>query len=137
MARSRRWLSVLAIVAFLAACSSQPSSPPPSTPLAPNPTLLVTAPAPSASPAIGVDCGPLSAVDCTLAAAVAEQSLPGSNSPIRIVSPSATATCPPGGGPYPGTSRCDVIAIVTTATGEVPLGLIRNGTNWLWTGAIR
>jgi hypothetical protein len=134
---------VLLLTVALAACSSSPSPTPTATTAVPAPTPIVSAngagasAAPSASPAIGVDCGPLSGDDCTLAVAVGEPYFNGSIISIRIMSPSATATCSPGGGSYPGTSGCDVIAIVTTTSGEISLSLIRNGTNWLWTGAIR
>jgi hypothetical protein len=138
---SRNWLLMLAVLPLIAACTSNPS------PLPVVPSALSSA-APSSSPGIFVDCGPLAQDDCTKAVAVAEGTFPTGHPPfsaVRIANPSAVETCPPSGGPLyvppsggPPSNQhsCAVIATVTTSNGDVAVGLIRFGDGWIWSAMI-
>jgi hypothetical protein len=132
---------MLAVLTLIAACTSNPS-PLPVVPTAPSSA------APSPSPGISVDCGPLAPDDCTKAVAVAEATFRTGHPPfsaVRIASPSALETCPPSGGPLyvppsggPALNQhiCEVIVTVTTAAGDVAVGLIRSGNGWIWSALI-
>jgi len=137
---ARNRLLMLAILTLIAACASNPSLPP----------VVPTAPssaAPSSSPGISVDCGPLGPDDCTKAVAAAEATFRTGHpsfSAVRIASPSALETCPPSGGPLyvppsgPAINPhiCGVIVTVTTAAGDVAVGLIPSGSDWIWSALI-
>jgi hypothetical protein len=111
------------------------------------PTVVSSA-SPSTILGIAVDCGPLAPDDCRNAVAVAEVTIPLSRQPVvsvRIASPSALETCPPSGGPaYVPPSGgpvsaphfCEVIVTVTTPTGHMAVGLLRNGNGWIRAGAV-
>jgi hypothetical protein len=132
---------MLAVLPLITACTSNPS------PLPVVPTALASI-APSSSPGIAVDCGPLVPDDCTKAVAIAEGTFPASHQPfvsVRIASPTALETCPPSGGPLfvppsggPPSNQhlCEVIVTVTTAAGDVAVGLLRNGNGWIWAATI-